>query len=117
MYRQERASSLLFRLVSEFIAEHWVGASRVAVSRVEVGKGFKEAAVYIVVSPESQEKNALKELAGMRKKIYNEVAGILKTKFTPRFEFRIDKGEKNRERIEDLLKSIGRSVPHKNLAR
>lgn len=108
MYRQERVSSLLARLVSEFIAEHWFGLSRVAVSRIEVSKALKEAIVYVIISPESQEKAALKELAAMRLKLYNEVSVKLKTKFTPRFEFRIDKGEKNRERVEKLLKQISK---------
>lgn len=108
MYRQERVSSLLARLIPEFIAEHWFSPSRVAVSRIEVSKALKEAIVYVIISPESQEKAALRELAAMRLKLYNEVAGILKTKFTPRFEFRIDKGEKNREKIEELLKRINK---------
>lgn len=97
---------MLARLVSEFIAEHWADESRIAVSRVDVEKGLKEAVIYVIISPELQEKAALRELAAMRLKLYNEVSGKLKTKFTPRFEFRVDKGEKNRATIEELLKNI-----------
>ena len=97
---------MLLRIAAEFIAEHWILDSRVAISRVEVSRGLKAAVIYVTVHPESQEKNALRELAAIGPKLYNDLAGKLKIKFTPRFVFRIDEGEKNREKVEELLRGL-----------
>ena len=106
MYKPERIRSLLFRISTEFIIEHWTGNSRVSATRIEISRDLKRAIIYVNISPESEENRAMRELAGLRTKLYNEVAGKLKTRFTPRFEFRVDKGEKNRGKIEELLAKI-----------
>ena len=106
MYRPERIRSLLFRISTEFILAHWTGNSRVTATRIEISRDLKRAVIYVIISPESDENRAMRELAGLRLKLYNEVAEKLKTKFTPRFEFRIDKGEKSRMKIEELLTKI-----------
>ena len=106
MYRPERIRSLLFRISTEFIIEHWTGNSRVNAARIEMSRDLKRAIIYVNISPESEENNALRELAGLRIKLYNEVAGKLKTRFTPRFEFKIDRGEKSRQKVEEILRGI-----------
>ena len=106
MYRPERIRSLLFRISTEFIVEHWTGNSRVTATRIEMSRDLKKAVIYVIISPESDENRAMRELSGLRLKLYNEVAGKLKTRFTPRFEFKIDEGEKSRRKIEELLAKI-----------
>ncbi|MEK7090862.1 MAG: ribosome-binding factor A, partial [Patescibacteria group bacterium] len=87
MFRAERAKSLLTRLVAEFIKEHWIGKTRITVTRVELSLDLRNAIIYVNVNPESEEKEATKELAELKVKLYNKVTGKLEMKFTPRFEF------------------------------
>ena len=106
MFRTERTKSLLIRLVAEFVKEHWAGGTRITVTRIELPPDLKSATIYVNVSPESKEVETIKELAGLKVKLYNKVASKLKVKYTPRFEFRIDPGEKSRQKVEELISKL-----------
>lgn len=100
--REERALGLLKRTAAEFIEIESNKTALITVTRVEAPKDMKRATIYITVLPESKEEEALKfsrrRLSDLRE--YFKKKTRLRT--IPFFAFEIDKGEKNRQRIDEI---------------
>lgn len=101
-HRQEKIEALLARKVGEFLSREAGNMSLMTVTRVAYNDKTKHATVFFTVFPESQEKTALafvkRKSSDMREWIKEEVnMGSL-----PVFEFVIDIGEKNRQRVDDI---------------
>jgi len=102
--REEKISSLLKQLSSEFLVRLDLGKNFTTITHVTLSKNLKSAKIFISVYPSTSEKKVLKIIKEKRCNMQNFVASKTKLKFLPRLEFEIDEGEKNRQRIEELLK-------------
>ena len=102
-HRQEKLTSLYTDLISTFILRLRLQKNLVTVTGVELSKDSKYAKIFISIYPEGKEKEALKILQGNRQKVREFIGSKTSMKFLPRFDFEIDKGEKNRQKIEELL--------------
>ncbi len=119
-HRQEKIESLLAQKVGEFLSMEAGNMSLITVTRVAYNDKTKHATVFITVLPDSQEKTALafakRKSSDMREWMKEKVLmGSL-----PVFEFVIDIGEKNRQRVDDIsamnsLASTDTADTHKNL--
>ena len=67
---------------------------------------LKNATLRISVYPDTSEKEIFSELSRKKNALHKYVVSKTKMKVTPKFEFEIDKGEKNRQRIDKLLYDI-----------
>ena len=101
--RQEKMSELLRHLSAQFLAEEANRSPLITVTRVEIPSDFRHARVFVTVYPESEEKRALVFLKRKR----SDLRGFAKTharmKELPRFDFILDRGEKHRQRIDELI--------------
>lgn len=102
--RQERANSIIQKFIADFV-ERNIGAPSVLITvlRAEMNQGLTEARVFLSVWPETKEKEILKEVRDHRQDFYEYMKEKLKIKYMPEFRFEIDRGEKIRQKVEEIL--------------
>ena len=102
-FKHEKTTSLLRDLAGEFLARESAGPALVTVTHVEVSPTRRDAKVFLSVLPTDFEKPVI----GFAERHAGALASFVKTKskmrVMPRFTFLIDEGEKNRQRIDELL--------------
>lgn len=102
--RQEKVKELIKQLAANFIETESNKTSLITVTNAEVSPDLRQATIFVTVFPEDKEDFALDFLkrnrAGMRHFIKKRMA----TAVIPFFEIEIDRGEKNRQLIEKLLR-------------
>ncbi len=104
-FRQEKVSSLLKSVAASFIQKEIPIATGILISvtGVNLSKDLKMASVLVSVFPEKKEKETVKILKRNRSRLREYAKPFLKMKFLPYFEIEIDKGEKRRQRIDEIL--------------
>lgn len=104
--RQEKIDSLIRELASEFILKKIkLKNTLITVTRAKISEDIKKLKIFITVYTEKSEARALKELNKNIGEWQKFLAKEFKAKFLPRSEFLIDEGEKNRQKVEELLKN------------
>ncbi len=101
-YRQEKIIEQIHHLASEFIERESNRGSLVTVTSVVLSDDAKEATIFVTVLPENKEKAALDFLKRQRsdfKQYFKEHGSIGRIPF---FDFAIDFGQKNANRINEL---------------
>jgi ribosome-binding factor A len=103
--RQEKTREAIAKLAAEFLMRESNRQSLITVTGASVAENRKRALVFITVLPESHETAAL----GLANRKARDFRQFLKERIRlgilPRIEFIIDKGEKNRQRIDELSNS------------
>lgn len=104
--RDEKLKSLIQQFTAEFITRESNHASLITVTSISLVSEGNKAIVNISVLPENKENAALDFLNRQRR----ELRGALMKKYravrVPYLVFELDKGEKNRQRIEEISKTI-----------
>ncbi|MBU4480489.1 ribosome-binding factor A [Patescibacteria group bacterium] len=103
--RQEKIKELLKGLAAQFLQFESNYTSLITVTDANASSDFKRATIFVTVYPESSEASALDFLKRKRKDFKKYAKTKVKMKTIPFFDFEIDKGEKNRQRIDELLKN------------
>ncbi|MEK7566556.1 MAG: ribosome-binding factor A [Patescibacteria group bacterium] len=102
--RAERANSLIQKLAANFIEREINPAGALTtVTRIEIAPSFKEVRIFVSVWPETKEGGIRDALLTAKKDFYEYMKKNFKIKYMPAFDFEIDKGEKARQRIEEIL--------------
>ena len=96
-------TELMHHLAAEFISAEANSTPLITVTNIRLSPDFREATVFVTVYPEAGEKEALIFLKRKRSDLRNFVKSRTKTEILPRFDFAIDEGEKNRQRVEELI--------------
>ena len=100
--RNVRVTSLLQELVAEFLRAESNTDPLITVTHVEASPNLKHATVFLSVFPEQREEDALIFL----KRKGGDLRGFVKRKtslkYIPFFDFSLDYGEKNRQRIDEI---------------
>lgn len=100
--RQEKVRGNIKHLVAQFLERESNGTSMITVTDSDVSKDLKQATIFITVLPNSSEESALNFAKRKRSDIRNFIKKKLKMRVLPFINFEIDKGEKNRQRIDEL---------------
>lgn len=89
-------------VAAEFLVREASPQSLITVTNVMLSQDAKRATIYITVLPDSAESAAL----GFANRHVVDLADFFRKRvrgaFPPRLEFQIDKGEKNRQRLDEL---------------
>ncbi|MFC1623587.1 30S ribosome-binding factor RbfA [Patescibacteria group bacterium] len=101
--RQEKIKELIKGLAAQFLQEESNYTSLITVTDVNVSRDLKRSTIFVSIYPESSEESALNFLKRKRKGLKSFVKSKAKMKIIPFFDFEIDKGEKNRQRIDELV--------------
>lgn len=101
--REERIKEILRDLGARFLSINGNKTSLLTVTSVELTRDKKHATIFFTVFPDSFEKTAL-EFAKRKRSDFKEFL-MEKSKLgrIPQIDFEIDLGEKNRQKIDNLL--------------
>jgi ribosome-binding factor A len=104
-FRDEKIENRIKELAAIFIEKESGLTSMITVTRIELDDRRRNATIFITAIPEEREAAAFgfirRNLREMRKFIQDN----LKIRPIPYLKVEIDKGEKNRRRIDELLKN------------
>jgi len=103
-YRDEKLTEAIRTSAAEFINLEAGRKSLITVTNVRLSKANKEANILVTVFPDSSEKEAIDFLKRQRGNFREFFKEKLRTGLIPFFDFDIDVGEKNRQRIEEISK-------------
>ena len=100
--RNERVREALREVAAEFLVREAGPQSLVTVTRAELSEDGKRGTIYLSVLPETAEQAAV-DFANRNR---SEFSSFFKTRITgalpPHVEFAVDRGEKNRQRLDEL---------------
>lgn len=101
--RQEKITEILRDLGARFLLLNGNNSSLLTVTRVELTSDEKRATIFFTAFPEGFEKTALEFAKRKRSEFKEFVKDNSKLGRIPQLDFEIDTGEKNRQKIDDLL--------------
>jgi len=107
-HRIEQVNSLIQRDLGTIISRtlEFPSGSFVSVGQVKTSPNLKSAEVLVTITPKEMSEQVFEYLQKKTGFLQRELAKGLTMKFSPRIEFKIDKGGAQASRIEDLLDEI-----------
>ena len=103
--RNERVANLIKENVAEFLGRENNKTSLITVIHATTSPDLKRATIFITVLPEDKEKTALLFAKRKRGEIREFLKKHMMTKVIPFIDIEIDRGEKNRQKIDELLRT------------
>jgi ribosome-binding factor A len=100
--KDERATSIIHHSVGAFLATIAEPGSLVTVTNIEAKDKERLVHIFVTIYPESKEEEVMKHLKRQRSNLREYVKEHERLLNIPVFDFRIDKGEKNRQHIEEI---------------
>lgn len=100
--KRERTNEVIHRLAAEFIRDNTGKGSLITVTRVELYPAGKEGKIYFTTLPENQEDTVLKFLERKASEFKHYVRENSRIGIVPHLVFKIDYGERNRQRLDTL---------------
>ena len=101
--RNEKISEILRDLGARFLSMNGNGSSLLTVTHTELTSDGKRATIFFTVFPQEFEKTALEFAKRKRSEFKEFIKENSKLGRIPQMDFGIDTGEKNRQKIDDLL--------------
>ncbi|MFA6353465.1 MAG: ribosome-binding factor A [Candidatus Paceibacterota bacterium] len=103
--RNEKVANQIKELAAQFLGRENNRTSLITVISTSCSPDLKKATIFITVLPSNKEKDAL----GFIKRNLGELRGFIKKnieiKTIPFLDVAIDQGEKNRQKIDELLRN------------
>ena len=103
--RQERVSELVKRLSARFLQEESSKQSLITVTSCDISPDLRKATIFITVLPVESEEFALNFVRRKRRDLREYIKHNTKMKVLPFIDVKIDEGEKNRQKIDELTKN------------
>ena len=104
LQRNEKIAQFVKELAAQFLARESNRTSLVTVTSCNTSPDMKRATIFITVMPESKEKEALEFAKRNRAELREFLKKNMETKIIPFIDIEIDRGEKNRQKIDELLR-------------
>lgn len=105
-FHEEKTKEEIQHLASKFIESESNRNSLITVTSTHLTKDFKKAIIFVTVFPEKEEEKAVHFLKRQRSEFRHFVKKNSRIGRIPFFDFEIDKGEKSRQRIDELSQVI-----------
>ncbi len=100
--KREKIGEILHRLAAEFVREESTNTSLITITRVELTPAGKDATIYFTTLPDSQQDTAEKFLERKTVEFKHYVHEHSRIGMIPFLKFKIDYGERNRQRLDEL---------------
>ena len=100
--KREKTGEIIHRLAAKFVHEESSPASLLTITRVELSPTGKEVKIFFTTLPEDQEDTALKFLIRKTPEFKRYVRDESRIGIIPHIDFKIDYGERNRQRLDEL---------------
>lgn len=102
-FKDEKLKNQIHRWAAEFLQKESSGQSLITVTDVKIGQEAKEATILFTVLPENKEEVALEFARRQLTEFRDFMNQKIKTGRMPYFHFDIDRGEKHRQRIDEII--------------
>lgn len=102
--KKEKTEEIIHRLAAKFILENSSIGSLITVTRAELSPTGKEGKIFFTTLPEKQEDTVLKFLIRKTPEFKKYMRDESRLGLIPRIDFKIDYGERNRQRLDELSK-------------
>lgn len=102
--RQEKVANTIKELSATFFSRETNNTSLLTVTSANVSPDLKQATIFITILPTSKEKEALEFAKRRRADLRDFLKQNMPIKIIPFIDVEIDRGEKNRQRIDELLR-------------
>ena len=103
--RNIRVANLIKELAAKFLARENNKTSLITVIHADTSPDLKRATIFITVLPDNKEQEVLEFVKRKRGEFREVLKKTLTIKTIPFLDFAIDKGEKNRQKIDELLRA------------
>lgn len=103
--RTDKVSNLIKEKTALFLNRENNGTSLITVTSATVSPDLKKATIFITVLPDKFENTALLFAKRKRPEIREFLKKHMMTKVIPFIEIEVDRGEKNRQKIDELLRA------------
>lgn len=100
--KHNKMEEIIHRKAAEFIRDESGKSSLLTVTRVVLNPSGKDAIIYFTTLPESEEDTALKFLERKTPEFKQRFIKESRVGFPPHFRFKIDYGERNRQRLDEI---------------
>jgi len=101
--RQEKMAELIRKYAATFIEQESTPQSLITVTRVSLSPDFKNGTIFFTTLPEKEQATALLFLQRKKSDLRSYLKKYLKTRIIPFVDIVIDEGERNRQKIDQLL--------------
>ena len=105
-FHEEKTKEEIQHLASKFIEFESNRNSLITVTSAHLTKDFKKAIIFVTVFPEKEEDKAVNFLKRQRSNFKHFVKKNSRIGRIPFFDFEIDKGEKSRQRLEEISQMV-----------
>lgn len=102
--RKDKVANLIKKLSAEFLERENNRTSLITVTSANCSPDLKKATIFITVLPDDKEKTALEFIKRKRGDLREFIKKNLNIKNIPFLDVELDQGEKNRQRIDELLR-------------
>ncbi len=96
----------IHRRAAEFVRDEGGKSSLITITRVELNPSGKDAVIFFTTLPESEEDTALKFLDRKTPEFKEYIKNKSRIGIIPHLRFKIDYGERNRQRLDEISKEI-----------
>jgi ribosome-binding factor A len=103
--RTEKVANHIKELAAQFLGRENNRTSLITVTSCTVSSDLKRATIFITVFPDDKEDNVINFIKRNLGELREFVKKNMSTKIIPFLDVAIDKGEKNRQKIDELLKN------------
>ena len=104
--RDEKLKDLIKKIAAEFMQRESNYTSIITITDVSVSDRGQRAIIFFTVLPDSKEKAALCFAKRSRAEFREFFASKARMRALPFFDFEIDMGEKNRQHIDEISRSL-----------
>ena len=102
--RQQKVAQFVKELGAQFLGKENNKTSLITVTACNISPDLKKATIFITVLPENKEHDALDFAKRKRGELREFLKKNMQTKIIPFIDIQIDLGEKNRQKIDELLR-------------
>lgn len=102
--RTDRIANQIKELAAQFLGRENNRTSLITITSVTISPDLKQAMIFITVFPDAKEKSALQFVKRKRKELREFLKKNMSIKIIPFLNAAIDQGEKNRQKIDELLR-------------
>lgn len=101
--KQHRAEQVLREIAADFVERHSNRTSLVTVTGIDLAPDMARAIILLSVMPEEKAGQVIEAANRWKHEFRDYVKTRARLRTIPFFEFAIDKGELNRQRIQELI--------------
>ena len=105
-HRQEKVAGRLQEIIANFLNKEAGIKSVITVTHCDISSDLKKVTAYLSVFPDQYEEEALTFAKRKRGELRSLIADEMPMKTIPFVEVEIDAGEKNRQKVEEIMSKL-----------